>query len=516
MKKFVFFFVMLLTAFFSFAQSVQVTKSQKSVGDNLKANNELIADVFIFPERIENFTIDSANNKVTLSLRNLSKNGKYLQNKGQIVLYDLNQEKALWKKDINFMNNNFTVLNNNNFFTTGYKTSKLKSNDGTEEWQLPNSIYFANNDVALGYKYKIINSNFSDNLEGINLTDGKVLWSKEIKKNFGWNDVKKLNDSTILITSSGLHQINVNTGEGWSYEASTGRNDYKGTIAANIIGIALMATTGSGFYSYGKDVVRELVSNTLYNDSESAVYLASRDKLVKLNISGEKLWEKELEKNQAAKSLLFEKENDLLMINLGYAYFNENLIDHGTPYIALYDKHTGEQKYMKTVAEKKDMIRCMQMNDDRSTIILSFDNKIAKYNLTDGSLIKEIIYDSKKYGKPNKFIGTIHFEQTANGFESLKKLYPDKNILITEKDFVLFLNDDLSIAKETKPDDYAFTFLEKENLQLIVDKEKNIHVTDGNLEERAILRISPAAQMVGNKIYDKNENELVVIDLNNL
>lgn len=343
-----------------------------------------------------------------------------------------------------------------------------------------------------------------------------MLWSKEIKKNFGWNDVKKLNDSTILITSSGLHQINVNTGEGWSYEASTGRNDYKGTIAANIIGIALMATTGSGFYSYGKDVVRELVSNTLYNDSESAVYLASRDKLVKLNISGEKLWEKELEKNQAAKSLLFEKENDLLMINLGYAYFNENLIDHGTPYIALYDKHTGEQKYMKTVAEKKDMIRCMQMNDDRSTIILSFDNKIAKYNLTDGSLIKEIIYDSKKYGKPNKFIGTIHFEQTANGFESLKKLYPDKNILITEKDFVLFLNDDLSIAKETKPDDYAFTFLEKENLQLIVDKEKNIHVTDGNLEERAILRISPAAQMVGNKIYDKNENELVVIDLNNL
>ncbi len=87
MKKFV---LMLLTAFFSFAQSVQVTKSQKSVGDNLKANNELIADVFIFPERIENFTIDSANNKVTLSLRNLSKNGKYLQNKGQIVLYDLN------------------------------------------------------------------------------------------------------------------------------------------------------------------------------------------------------------------------------------------------------------------------------------------------------------------------------------------------------------------------------------------------------------------------------------------
>ena len=516
MKKIFIFSVIILQSAFAFAQSVQVTKSQKSVGDNLNSHTEIIADVYVFPDRISFFEIDSTNNYATVGLRNFNKNGKTLQNKGKIVTYDLLQEKTLWNKDVNYLNNGFSVVSNNNFFSTGYKTAKLNNNNGAEVWELPNSIYYANNNVGLGYKYRAMNADFSDKLEGINLSDGKILWTKEIEKDYGWNDVKKLDDTTILITSSGLHKINLNTGEGWSYEASTGRNDYKGTIAANILGAALMVTTGSGFVSYGKDVVRNLVSNTLYNDKDQAVYLASRDKLVKLNMNGEKLWEKELEKSQAAKSFLFEKEDELQMINAGYAYFNQNLIDHGVPYIAVYNKNTGEQKYMKEVAPKKDMIRCMTMNERKSEIILCLDEKMARYNLTDGTLIKEVKYDSKKYGKPDKFIDSIHFEQTADGFVSLEKLYPQNRILVTDKDYVLFLDNDLNITKEAKAEDYAFTFLEKNNVQLIVDKEKNIHVLNPDLKESAILRISPDAEIVDNKIYDTNDNELIVIDLNKL
>ena len=63
---------------FSQSSNVLVLTNEKSIGKNLINRKQIEAKEYIFPERIENSYIDTTTGFLTVQLRGLSKNGKWL------------------------------------------------------------------------------------------------------------------------------------------------------------------------------------------------------------------------------------------------------------------------------------------------------------------------------------------------------------------------------------------------------------------------------------------------------
>jgi hypothetical protein len=80
---------LLLVSFQALAQKeITVLTNTREVGQNLLTGEPVKANELTFPDRIHDFQIDTVNNYLTVQLRGLSKNGKWLDNKGNVVRYD--------------------------------------------------------------------------------------------------------------------------------------------------------------------------------------------------------------------------------------------------------------------------------------------------------------------------------------------------------------------------------------------------------------------------------------------
>jgi hypothetical protein len=74
----------------SYSQDEIIINSKDVVsGEILESGKDITGVEFAFSERIQSFYVDTVNNKITLQLRGLSKNGKWLDNKGKLILLDL-------------------------------------------------------------------------------------------------------------------------------------------------------------------------------------------------------------------------------------------------------------------------------------------------------------------------------------------------------------------------------------------------------------------------------------------
>ena len=83
---------------FSQKKDMQITSSNKNFGFSSSLNKEITGIEHIFPVRIHQFYIDTISNYLTVQLRGLSKNGKWLDNSGNVVLFDLNKSERKWSK----------------------------------------------------------------------------------------------------------------------------------------------------------------------------------------------------------------------------------------------------------------------------------------------------------------------------------------------------------------------------------------------------------------------------------
>lgn len=503
---------LLLTSISIQAQQKLLNTAHQNTGSNYRTNSEVVAKTYILPERIHTFHIDSTTNTATLQLRDLTKNAKNLKSKGSIALVDLGTNTIKWNRPFDYASNGFAQYGKHYIQSSPGKSIIINAENGTDAWIMPNEIYYVHpvQHIALGYKYRSLANVASDRLEGIDISNGKVLWKREIKKDYSWNEIKNLDDSTLLIVSSGLHTINLNDGTGWDYDASTGRNDYRKMIAANAAGIALGVLTGTYMMSTGSDIVKDLVSNLLIDDS--AYYLASRHEIVKIDSTGNKRWQKPLAKEFASKSELFLKRNDLIMVNRGYAYYNDNLVDYGMPFIAVFDKSNGNQKYLVETGRKKQMINSYMLNKDSSEIFLVMDNKLSRYSLNDGKLIHEQPFDGKKYDKPGYLMSDNAYVKQQADLEPIATHFKDQHILFTKKDKVLLLDNALNVTYEVDSKDLYFTFATNKNYSLLI-RDHDVLIVDAQHKVLGELKISPDAKIVNNKVYDVQDNKLLEIDL---
>ncbi|NPA35698.1 MAG: PQQ-binding-like beta-propeller repeat protein, partial [Chlorobi bacterium] len=344
--------ILILFSIQSFSQKnndVKVLINEKVLGKNLLTSSEINGLEYVFPNRIHKTYLDTTSGFLTVQLRGLSKNDKWLKNKGYILLYDLNEKKLKWNKKVNFQTSYLQQFNNTMIFTVANKSYLLDINTGNELWEVKNNIVFADPDYNIGIGYRFNGSTgYSNKLQGLDMKNGKIIWEKELNSEYGWNDLFYTNDSTLMIVAAGLHSINIKNGKGWDYETITGKKDYTETIATNVAGAALGILTGTFVTATGHNLVHDAVSNVIIDSLY--IYFSSAEQLAKINKnSGEVIWKYSFPKKFASKSTIFVEDSLIYMINNGYAFMGYRELNFGKPFIAAFDKETGKQKYLSTI-----------------------------------------------------------------------------------------------------------------------------------------------------------------------
>lgn len=509
--------LLLLISIKSTSQStnIKVLKNKKVIGENFLTHSEISAIVYSFPDNIYRSQIDTSSDLLTIQLRGLSKNGKWMKNNGKVVLYDLINNNVKWSRNINYNTTHLQQLNNTIIYIFSERSYCLNIENGENQWVVNDNIYFADPkyNIGFGYKYKSLGG-YTNTLEGINLTKGNITWQKNIEREYGWNDILYLNDSIVLIVAAGLHAINIKNGTGWDYIAITGKKDYKETAAVNALGIAAGLLSGTYLIATGHNLVRDLISNVLIDSTD--IYFASKEKLAKIDKeNGNIIWSYPIPDNLTSKSSIFLKNNKIYMINYGYAFMGYKRLNFGTPFIACFDKTTGKQDFFSIIFKKKDPILGFRVQDD--TISLAFKESISKYNMYNGSRIAEKNINIEKTGDLKYFVGNyVYIESNDSAFTSLLDVNPTNSYVFTTSGKTLMFNNQLQITDSLNYDRLYVHYLTTKNYKFIGKENETIVL---NNENRKIARLNITRKntmLIENTLYVIQENNILKIELSEI
>lgn len=499
----------------SFGQTdLLVLHNEKVAGKNLIDNTDIQGIEFTFPERIHETYLDTTNGFLTAQLRGLSKNGKWLENTGTVVQYDIVHRKVLWHKRISYQYSNLQQFSNTMIFTNGNESHCLDIRTGIEIREVKNNIYYVDptSNIGMGYRFKG-SAGYSNELEGIDLNNGNVIWKREINREFGWNDIFYTNDSTMVVVAAGLHSVNIRNGQGWDYHAVTGKKDYTGTVAANAAGAALGILTGTFVMSTGHDLVRDLVSNCLVDSTY--IYFASKEQLVKIDKqSGELVWMFPFSDDLASKSSIFMNDSTVFMINKGMAFMGYRQLDFGKPFLAAFNKQSGKQIFLSFINANDDPILSYYIKNRE--IFLVFKSRIAKYSMETGDLIVEKDIPVDNVGELKYFVHDQVYITNQNGdLMSLSKSDTSGVFVFTSQGKTLSLDSELTITKSTEYVDLSICYLRTKDCIFIAKDHKTV-VLNSTGQRIAEIDASSNSFLIGNTLYDPLDKRFIAIDLQNI
>jgi len=506
----------LLIALTGFSQKnqIQVFRNEKILGKSLVDSSFIKGFEYVFSERIHEVFLDTTTGFLTAQLRGLSKNGKWLNNTGSIVQYDIKNQKVLWSKKIAYQSSNLQQFSKTMIYTIANKSYCLDIYTGNELWEVKNNIYFVDPiySIGIGYKFKS-STGYSNELEGIDLRNGNVVWKRDLNREYGWNDVFYSNDSTIIVVAAGLHAINLKTGKGWDYNTITGKKDYTGTAAANAVGVGLGLLTGTFVMSTGHNLVRDLVSNPITDSCN--IYFASKEQLVKIDKqSGEILWKFPFSNDLVSKSSIFMNDSVIFMINKGMAFMGYRQLDFGMPFFAAFERQSGKQIFLSLINVNDDPILSYQIKN--SEIFLVFKSRIAKYSMETGDLIVEKEFTKDSVGELKYFVGNQVFITNQNGdLMSLTQFDSIKVFVFTSKGKILSIDSELNISNTIESADLSIYYLRTKNFKFIAKDKKTLVVNNAG-RRVAEIDVNSNAFMIGNTIYDIQDKSFIAIDLSNM
>ena len=488
-----------------------ITNTHVNIGTDLISGQSITGTTYEFGDRIYNYYLDTTSRTLTLQLRGLSKNGKYLNNKGVLTSFDLKSKNISWTRDLYYGNTSIEQYEEVLLMSVGYgSTTRVELTSGFDLWNSKVVVFatFPGLNVAFGYKYNSFTQKLSNKLSCIDLTSGEVRWERKIDNDYGLNQFLNLNDTAVLVSASGLHHLNLETGEGWDYDVVTGVKDYSKTVGLNVAGAVLGLLTGSFVYTTGHDLVSNLVSN-IERDSLH-IYFASKEYLACLSYDGNVKWRTKLPKETSHSSLLIDSTK-VYLINRGEAEYNGKKCNYGEPYIAIFDKKTGQQVALSLFDLKKNPILSYITGNDSIDLVLK--DRTIRYALINSDF-QTVFYDVGQTGEfqydVSKFFTYI---KTDSIIQSLHVFDPQALYLMNNKGYVIKLNRklelertiDLSELYVCKGMQGFYTFLHHDNTIFVLNNAGKVV---------AELNIGKEIFIYQDKLYAVEANVLTEIPLN--
>lgn len=476
------------------------------------AGGDIVATYYKPQNKIYRWHWDGVSDNLLLELRQTNKKGTSFKNEGNITMIDLDDKSVKWNRKVNYNNSEIKQQGKHLFFSEKKKNYSLDPETGNVLWENKNNFYFIDPRLNIGVGYPVQST--SNKLSAIDLSNGNTLWTKPVDRTRGWDDAYMLSDSVLLVAVNGIQALELPTGNGWEYKAATSQKKIGQMIAVNVIGILSEVLFGGGMYQTTPDEVTEMNSNMLIDTDNNIIY-ASRDKISKVNDSGEIIWSVPLSTKITSKSSLFLMDSTVYMINRGYAFYNGGFSMIGDPYFAAFNLNDGSQRYLNMIPEKKEFIRNFQVVNDM--LFLVFENKIATYSLTDGSLLTEKIIGLEKGEQLDAFVESgIYVRQNDSTFMDMSAAYPDQNLMMTSENRVISLTDSLETLITYDKKDIFEKTIDNGNYMLLTNDEKEFIVCNLSGETVAKFQASPNMFVANNKLYAFDKDSFWELDLSSI
>lgn len=477
MKIHLLFSFVVLFVFQGFSQSTKVQINQVPIGFSYFHNDSINAVEYRFDKMIIDYFLDTSRNTFTLKLREVNKTKTKFLNSGEILFFDLSAEKLKWSKPINYATTEFQQFPDYLLESSLTNSYSLNLESGQVKWEAKTDIYHIHKatNIGIGYPFLKPYQKPSNVLKGIDINTGDEVWQRIIHRDYGWNEVINLNDSTVGIVASGIQAVNIHDGSGWAYYTTTGTEkiDGKSTAAMTAVGVGLGLLTG--YYAYGVaiNVITNIVSNVIF--FENKLFITSFEKIACIDaLTGRVIWSNPLSNKLVSSNHLYLDNNILYQINLGRAKSNNNLIKMGEPYIVEYDPQTGKQGFY-TPFTFEGIIIDHQMNE--ASIDIISNQEFVRIDKVNGKIIKEL---NLSLEKGEEYVSRLDFPIF---FKENEKFYnpqdenPNSYFIITAKNQLIMINDELEYEGKFSLSDF-YTVVGGYKDLLILQKDGIISVID--------------------------------------
>ncbi len=467
-----------------------MTHGSEVIGFDFITHDSIHAEVRQFSEPVYFAFLDSIHRMMTVQLRPLTKNQKYYKNEGAIVQYDLDLDQVLWSRDINY---NDALVEHYGYRMIETKKGKSVMIDlatGQNLWEVKNNIFriFPLLDFGLGYRVKKFGTNLQD-VEGINLSTGQVMWTREIDRKFGWQEIIPIDSTKILISASGLHMLDYRDGKGWSYEEKAGKDRINFWTSTNTL--------------------YNMTSNVLLD--EGHIYYASSSALLKFDFDGRIQWSANLPDGITGKSLLMLVGEDIVLVNSGSANsVNKPKLEYGKPYTARYARNSGELKYLKVHESKNGWYNDVVISGELMTVAQK--NGVCRIDLMTGRVISEKALEEKTFGEIQRILSLpIYIKKSEKQFEELIYADSTRYYFYTSNEWVLGLDSELTLVGKHPYESLYLLTLAYDGLHFVTkDRETFVLSDDGLIIMK--LRMGPKASVIGERMYDIDKKKMYILN----
>jgi outer membrane protein assembly factor BamB len=249
----------------------------------------------------------------------------------QVMLFDLDKNNVKWTANSNTPNIYITAPY---IFTSGNGNTRCyRRSDGKQMW--------SKMDATIKYIDERKGVLLTDYIRGLNMHTGKTMWQRYLPGKYNWEDIKVVDDSSLIFVAGGIYKVNLYTGKGWSANDITSKNEF---VPADAIGI-IPQTPHYPLVSVPEidnipAVWRTTTSGILVSDN--TLYVATNKRILSLDKeTGKQLWQTLLPENTGITSLYLH-DNKLLLLNEGKIASTSGIEKkYGIAYVCVLEKETG-------------------------------------------------------------------------------------------------------------------------------------------------------------------------------
>ncbi|WP_241124874.1 PQQ-binding-like beta-propeller repeat protein [Cognataquiflexum nitidum] len=504
--------MLILLVFQGIAQSSKIQVNQVPIGYSFVQNDSINAVEYQFDKMIIDYYLDTPRNTFTLKLREVNKKRTKFLISGEILFFDLSEARLKWSKLINYATTEFQQFPDYLLESSLTHSYSLNLESGEIKWEAKTDIYHIHKptNIGIGYPFLKPGQKPSNVLKGIDINTGEELWKRIIHRDYGWNDVITLNDSTVGIVASGIQAVNIHDGSGWAYYTTTGTEkiDGKSTAAMNAVGLGLGLLTGFYYYGVGINVVTDIVSNAIYSDNR--LYLTSYEKISCIDaLTGKVIWSNPLSDNLVSSGYLYMDNGLLYQLNLDRAQNNGRLIKMGVPYLVVYDPNTGKQGFY-TPFTFDGFVLDHQMNETSIDILSNQD--FVRLDKKSGQIIKELNLTLEKGEEyVSRWNFPVFFKENEK-FYNLLEENPQAHFISTLKNQLIMINENLEYEGKFSLFDFYKVVGKYEDL-LILQKDGLISIINHNQIEIASIKNKGVAIVSQNFLLIIQDESVKKLDL---
>ena len=435
------------------------------VSFNVKSNNSINGDQYIFKQPLKLFSLDQADStKLFVVIEANTTND-------QIMKMDFATGSSIFGFKYNPLKNLMRVTKHGVISLDANGLEYFENEKGQLKYNLPLQSYFKSEELDIIAGYPLKKKKSIDELAFYSLTSGNLNNKVLINEDAGIERFSILGDSVVIISASGIHYIDQKNGRQWSYQQTT--SEPKNPLSMPFNYRALGLGTRIAYYSPSRstfDKTFGIASNLLIYKNH--LYKSSVDEVVCLTKEGNVIWNKPLDSDITSIALLFVKDELLYHINLGYAFAEGLAVNRGNPFIAIFDLDTGKNQGFLTLGKGRS--RITDFTVDSNYIYVLLDQKLVSFELGNLSNSKSIENKTKEFSELQYFAKADYYIIKD---EKFRKYNHDTTFLylLNKDNYLVVLDKQLNYIKKISDKYLWHQFDEFEDYKLLYN-DKSIKV----------------------------------------